>query len=389
MVDETLAHEQLDWDYRELLRDLQSAELPGIGDIAYAVVRGYLPTNIPLPVAPPKTSTHVKRFPQSTTLAEDLAARIGYDQHMLELFIARSGLSMAPGLAAQAFFRGILADDDYQLAIAEGDLRTEWGPALREASRQILTSGEYAELELRGFYDAATRRSKTAQHGMSQADSDDKFNVLGRAPGVHGITTGLARGANFPGNYSNVPEPYKSAIQRSNIRPEYAEIEYHNRYLYPSAFVLRSLAQSGDLGGQAAVEQVLLEIGWKPSFATTVSTAWTGGTTTGDKHTVKAQTQLWATTHKSYVAQEITDAVATGALAAAGVPAATVPAILALWKEERSLIRKQLSPAQIKKAFTGAAINPVTGQAWTQAEATQALLDRGYDHNDATVLLTE
>jgi hypothetical protein len=66
-----------------------------------------------------------------------------------------------------------------------------------------------------------------------------------------------------------------------------------------------------------------------------------------------------------------------------------VPAILALWKEERSLIRKQLSPAQIKKAFTGAAINPITGQAWTQAEATQALLDRGYDHNDATVLLTE
>jgi hypothetical protein len=71
------------------------------------------------------------------------------------------------------------------------------------------------------------------------------------------------------------------------------------------------------------------------------------------------------------------------------VAVAAVPAILALWAHERSLIRKQLSPAQIKKAFTGSAINPVTGQPWTQAEATAALLARGYDQNDATVLLTE
>jgi hypothetical protein len=252
-----------------------------------------------------------------------------------------------------------------------------------------LTAGEYAELELRGFIDTATRRNLTAQHGMSDADSDRLEQVLGRAPAVHGITTGLARGATYPSDYSVVPEPYKSAIQRSNIRPEFADIVYHDRYSYPSGFQIRAETQNGTLS-QAESEQILLELGWKPQWATFFSQAWSGGTATGgDKHTAKAQTQLWATTHKSYVAQEITDAVATGALAAAGVPAATVPAILALWKEERSLIRKQLSPAQIKKAFTGGAINPVTGQAWTQAEATQALLDRGYDHNDATVLLTE
>ncbi len=153
--------------------------------------------------------------------------------------------------------------------------------------------------------------------------------------------------------------------------------------------MLRSLAQSGDLGGQAAVEQVLLEIGWKPSFAQTVSTAWTTGTAATDSHTGKAQTQLWTTTHKSYVAREITDATATQALTAAGVSTGAIPGVLNLWQAERDLIRKQLSPTQIRKALNQSDFNPATGQPWTQADAMQALLDRGYDQNDATVFLEE
>src|SRR5262249_41894862 len=158
---------------------------------------------------------------------------------------------------------------------------------------------------------------------------------------------------------------YKEAIQRSDIRPEFADIVYHDRYTYPSAFVLRSLAQAGDLGGQQAVEQVLLEIGWKPSFATQVSTAWTTSSGGADSHVAKAQTQLWTTTHRSYVAEEIDDATATAALTAAQVSAAAIPQILALWKQERNLVRKQLSPTQIRKAVAGAVVNPATGQPWS------------------------
>jgi hypothetical protein len=389
LVDETLAHERLDWDYRTWLRQLKTAELPGLGDIAMGVVRSALPAPSYVPVPAPTSGLTVPRFPQVNIDPEQLAAALGFDKDMLQLMVARSGLSLAPGLAAQAFFRQLINHNDFVLAIAEGDLRTEWAQTLLDASRQILTAGEYAELELRGFIDAPTRRTLTQQHGMSDADSNRLHDVLGRAPGVHALTTGLARGGTYPGKYANVPEPYRSAIQRSNIREEFAEIEYADRFTYPSAFVLRSLAQAGDLGGQQAVEQVLLEIGWKPSFAKQVSTAWTGGVAAGDKHVAKAETSLWSTTHKSFVAAEIDDATATTALTAAGVAAASIPAVLALWKEERSLIRKQLSPGQIKKAFTTSTINPATGAAWTQAEATAALLARGYDQNDATVLLTE
>jgi hypothetical protein len=411
LVDETLAHEQLDWDYHDLLTKLEQAERPGIGDLAYSVVRGYLPTDINLPVPPPSTNDYVPRFPQSKTKAEDLAAQIGFEPAMLELMVARSGLSMAPVMAANALFRSNAAaainglpnvpnvsaytgkpyvgPNDYLLAISEGDLRTEWAEAVKETARQLLTAGEYAELELRGYIDKPTRRALTEQHGMSHFDSDLLYDVLGRAPSIKQVYIGLARGGTYDGQPKTIPEPFLSAVQRANIRPEWYDIEYALRYSLPSAFVVRTLLKDGAIDATRA-STIFQNEGWPPDLADLVANHYAAsGTGTADPHTGKAQTQLWTTTHKSYVAQEITDAVATGALAAAGVPAATVPAILALWKEERSLIRKQLSPAQIKKAFTGGAINPVTGQAWTQAEATQALLDRGYDHNDATVLLTE
>jgi hypothetical protein len=207
------------------------------------------------------------------------------------------------------------------------------------------------------------------------------FENLGRPLNVHEITTALARGGTYGGDYSSVPQPFRDAIRRSAIRPEYADLAFHNRYTYPSAFVLRSLAQAGDLGGQQAVAKVLEEIGWKPSFATQVSTAWTVGNATGDAHVAKAQTQLWGTTHRSYVGEMIDNTTATTALRAAGVDAAAVPPILTLWNEERSLIRKQLTPAQVKKAYRAGI--------YTLAEAHQLLMDRGYDAADATVLLEE
>ena len=63
--------------------------------------------------------------------------------------------------------------------------------------------------------------------------------------------------------------------------------------------------------------------------------------------------------------------------------------MLALWGEERALIRKQLSPAQVKKAVKEAVPNPATGAPWTVADGLTALLARGYSQADATTLLEE
>jgi hypothetical protein len=389
LLDETLAHEQLDWNYQPYLRALKHAELPGIGDIAYGVVRGILPAPSWVPVAPPTTTTNVKRFPMVDIDPVQLAAALGYDEEMLRLMVGRSGLSLAPGLAAQAFFRGIIADDDYHLAIAEGDLRTEWADTLRHASRQILTAGEYAELELRGYYDRATRLTHTRKHGMSDPDSDLLYDVQGRGMSLHAAFIADRRGGVFKGPTDQIPEWAMFQLQRGNLRPEVYNMEWAQRETLPSAFVIRSLLKDGAITPTEG-ETLLLHSGWPAGLANTVATHYApSGAAASDPHQAKAETQLWTTTHRSYIAEEIDDATATTALSAAGVAAAAVPAILALWAQERSLIRKQLSPTQIRKALNLGVVNPATGVPWTIADAHAALLLRGYDDADATVFLQE
>ena len=327
----------LDQRYVKPIQDRKLAEVVGLGDIGYSVVRGILPTPSWVPVAPPTQGDKVPRFPQVDIDPLELAHKLGYDEDMLRLIVGRSGLSMAPTMAANAEFRGIIGPNDFLLAIAEGDLRTEWAEAVHEASREILTAGQYTELQIRGFSSAAQRRADTAKHGMSVEDSDKLYNVLGRAPSVHAITTGLARGGKYPGNYANVPEPYKSSLQRSSIREEFSEIEYANRYSYPSAFVLRSLAQAGELGDTAAVEAILLDIGWPPQLAAKVAGEWVPVGAKADPWLTKARNHAWTHLQTDYGKGTVTVDQANVVMDAIGVAQAVRPDIFAVWDAAKAV----------------------------------------------------
>jgi hypothetical protein len=304
---------------------------------------------------------------------------------------AASTLSGLPDIPGVTSFAGkpYVGPDDYLLAIAEGDLRTEWADAVKETARQILTAGEYAELELRGYVDKPTRRALTKQHGMSDFDSDLLYDVQGRGMSLHSAFIADRRGGVFKGPTDQIPEWAMFQLQRGNLRPEVYNLEWAQRETLPSAFVIRSLLTGGAID-TAKGEELFLHSGWPADLAHQVATFYGKGTTaTTDAHVTKAQTQLWTTTHRSYVAEEIDDTAAATALSAAGVAAAAVPAILALWAHERSLVRKQLSPTQIRKALNLGVVNPATGAPWTIADAHAALLARGYDDADATVFLQE
>ncbi len=67
--------------------------------------------------------------------------------------------------------------------------------------------------------------------------------------------------------------------------------------------------------------------------------------------------------------------------------AASIPAVLALWQQERELVRKSLSAAQIKKAWAEQIVDPALGAPLTQPQAVQRLTELGYDADDAAVFL--
>lgn len=360
-----------------------------LGAIATAVHRGIMADDGLLVTPVPTGTGNVPRIPVSPldTLAE--FAALGIDPERARVLVADTGLPLSLGEMLTLYNRGEVTETDVKVSIAESNVRNEYMDVALSLARRLLTPHEYAEGELRGLITTAQAKAGAALSGITPADYDLMFGNLGRPLNIHQVTTGLARGGTFGGDYTSVPDgPYRDAIRRSAIRPEYASLDYANRYTYPSAFVLRSLAQAGTLGNAAAVQKVLEEIGWPPAFAKQVAEAWTGSTG-GDSHIGKAQTQLWTTTHTSYKDSEIDDPTATAALQEAGVEAASIPGVLKLWQAERALIRKQLSPAQIVKAVKGGTVNPATGAPWTDADALAALTARGYDQADATTLLNE
>jgi hypothetical protein len=378
----SLVKQGIDRRYLPYLNDLFTDRLSP-ADVAYAIVRGIMDDQGLLPVTPPATTETISRFPVSTIDALAEAEAMGFDKERLRILVGRSGLSMAPVMAANAFFRGVIQQNDYYLAIAEGDLRNEWRDAILDVSRQILTAGEYAQLQLRGFIDAKTRQTLTAKHGMSTEDSDRLYNVLGRSIPVHQITTGEARGGTYDGPTGDIPTAYLSALQREDLRPEFYNLAYANRYTLPSGFQIKAETQSGDIT-QAESKQLLLEAGWNPHWAEVFSTSWAQPkASSSSSHVSKAQNQLWTATHKAYINRNLPATDAQFALTTAGVPTAQQADVLRIWGVERDLIRKELTVKQIVKA---AATDPNYG---TRTQKLDALTALGYSLAEAETLVNE
>lgn len=409
----THALEKQGYDARYLpyFNALKTAELVGIGDIGYAIVRGLLPAPSWVPVPVPSSGGTVPRFPVVPIDPVQLAADLGFSEPMLKIITGRSGLSLAPVMAANALFRGLINDVDFLVAIGEGDLRTEWAQTVRDVSRQILTADQYLESALRGWKDLPTAKSLAAQHGMSDPDAQLLYEIRRRPLTVANITKALARGGTFNPEPGEITDPYSASVHQADLGPEWYDLGEALKYSYPSAFVLRAMAQAGEITAEQT-NAILLSLGWIPWLAAKVTESWTGGTLTdpanppttaaetvgrwtgaaaqaADPNVKKAQTQLWSKTHTSYINAEAVDADAIERLNLLGIPAAAQEAILSLWKSERALIRKQLTPKQIVKALSGGVTNPAAGAAWTQQEALDALMARGYDQADAEVLIAE
>lgn len=369
---------EVEWDaVLEALKD----ERLDMGAVATAVHRGIMAGQGLIIREPPQTPGKIPHVEQSQLDAATEAEAHGFDAERLRILVGNTGLP--PGLMEmlRLLNLGEATEDDVRRAIAQSNLRNEYMDVALALRRQLLTPHEYVENHLRGWSDAGKMHSGAALHGMEAADVDILFQNAGRPIAVHQITTGEARGGTYGGDYAGVPEPYNKALRESNVRPEWGNLAYANRYTYPGAFVIRALAQGGDLT-EAETHQILLDIGWEPGLAAKVSKRWHAGTTAkADPHVAKADTHLWTALHKSYVSEESDEAAITPGLHALGV--ADIATVLSRWNAERALIHAQLTPAQIKKAHKN------LPDKWPRQRALDALLARGYTEDEAATLLDE
>lgn len=356
------------------LKALKAAKLTP-QQIALGIVRSVVRDPGLLAVTLDTSDSNVAKYPEYPGDALTEAAAAGIDEDQLRVMVGTVGLPMAAISAAQAFFKGILTRGAYNQAILEGDTRPEWADTILENARQILTAHDGIEDHLRGWSDENAMYAQTARHGMSQADTDVLFRITGRPLSWHQVWIGLQRGGTYDGPIDDIDPAFLKALRESNIRPEWYNLAWAQRYNYPTAFVLRQLTSSGDIT-PADAEQVLLFEGWEPTFAHKAALGWAPAGQGGQSPIVKSSVTAAVTAiRKAYVIFQTTEADARADLARLTVPQADIDALIKVWDVQSDATLPALTVTQIQKGNL------------TRDQQEAALTRQGYDGDEILELL--
>ena len=317
------------------------------------------------------------------------AAGAGIDFERLQVLANLAGLPPGPEALLTMWNRGYLTEEAVNAGIREGHMKTKWLDAFKRLRWFVLSPQDAASARLRTWIDADESYAIGAMHGATKEQMDLLFLNRGRPASPTQMWRAWARKVVGPRGVPVEFEDHAKAIAISDIRPEYAEMLWGIRFNYPSLFQLNRLVAAGVVDADTAAVWAEYNL-YAPEVVDALRAAWaTAAPKSADPHVTKAQTHVWNATHASYIAEKSTADDVRQRLTLIGTPAAAQADVLALWDSERALIRAELSPTQIVKAYTGKVTNPATGTAWTYDEAKAALLARGYNSDDAETLLAE
>lgn len=306
-------------------------------DLALGMIRGNLP--IPTidgePIVPLGGSTDGSVVPHDPIADIDVmaeAAASGLSPERMATLARNVGLPPGVIEGLNMLNRGIIDEPSFYLLIAQSDARLSWGEFLIQLRRMILTPHEYAELYLRGWIKLQDAYDGAALHGLEPSDLDLLVEMIGRPISAKQIVTGLARGGTFGGIYEGVPEPFLSSIRESNIRPEWGNLDYANRYTYPSLFQLNALVKANAIDPDTARDWAIKE-GLAPEVVDALYKFWQGeqGSST-TAPAVKPKTFTYSQIHQAWRHSIFTDAAALAELEAIGYPAAKAQTLLQTWQ---------------------------------------------------------
>jgi hypothetical protein len=365
-------------DFRPAIRALLGTKLSP-ADVANAVQQGFLPNSGILPEDPggrPPYTPPVEELDQDP-FAE--AAAYGTAPWQLRVLAQLSGNPPGPMELLQMWNRGIITEEAVERGIREGRLKTKWTSALKELRHFLLSPQEAAGLRLRGWITKAEAEELGALRGASPEVMEALYLNRGRPATTRQVHIGYARGGALPGA-ANERDAFAKAVAQSNIRTEYTDLLWASRHTYPSAFVIRGLAQAGTFN-QAETLDILLESGWPPRYAELAAADWTGGSAGAPsaKWLARARTTLFNRVHTEYTGRQLTRDEAIAGLVAATVPGPEAELVVDLWTIEADLIRTELTQAQIVKAWKKGL--------YTFEEALAELVERGMAEADARIRL--
>lgn len=439
MLDTAFAKEQLEPRYWPAIKETLSVLLSP-AEVANAVQQGHLPNNGILPaISPAVTPAEGQSSPDTpdgqppsdvplTTIELDPLAEVagtGVTLERLQVLANLAGLPPGPETLLAMWNRGLITEEAVDAGIREGHMKTKWTGAFKRMRWAVLSGQEYASAHLRQWVTEDEMYAGGALTGHTKHQMDLLFLNRGRPASPTQMWRAWARGVTGPRGVPTAYEDHAKAIAISDIRPEYAEMLWETRYNYPSLFQLNRLVTAGivdaDTGALWAHKSL-----YAPEVVAALKASWTGGSSSAGKKETETQladeyeggfitetefraslTALGYTGHTqdllvhlgdarrtkryrdkaidaiaaAYTNFKVDDTRAAGELAELNVTGAAKDLLLAVWRKQRIDSISLLTPAQVKKAYSGNLI--------TQAQALQELEWRHYTPADASTFLSE
>ena len=277
------------------------------------------------------TGSTVPQAPIPDLDPEAEAAMSGYD---LERFtVLANNVGLPPGIVEglQMLRRGFVTEADFALLVEQSDLRIAWGPKIIQLRDVALTAHDYVQNRLRGWDpDVNDMYAGGALTGQTPANMDILYNIAGRPLSWHQVWIGLQRGGTYDGPTDEIDPAFLKALQESDIRPEWYNLVWAQRYTLPSYFVLKNLVPSPISVADATT--ILLQQGWRPDIAADTANSWGAAASSGSAPTTKTATNAAVTaTGKRYIAGTYTQDEATAQLQALGLSAEEIASLFAIW----------------------------------------------------------
>lgn len=290
-----------------------------------------------------------------------------------------AGLPPGPETALTMLRRGIITEGEFGQMIVEGNTKRKYSDEYLEL-RDVPTRPEVAAgLHLRGWITEAERNAIGALWGYGPEEMEHLYLNRGRPATTRQVHIGWQRGGRLAGA-SSEREAFSQSVKQSNIRPEYEDLLWAQRYTNPSAFVLRALAQDGTFDA-ATTQRILIESGWNPEYAELAATKWAGDDELGPptKWVDRARSRLFTALHNDFMDGSADEDAVRDGLGLAGVAGAEIGPILALWRFERDRTLRDLTQAQVIKLYKTTV--------WTRDQAQARLEDLGMAPSEASALL--
>jgi len=327
---EGLRHLRIENDYFAHLRGLRQVLLTP-GELAQARQRGFID--------------------QARQYAE--AELQGVDNDRAEVQFKSAGLPPPTERALSMWRRGIISEAEFKQTIVEGNEKLKYQDEEAALFHPLLTPATIVNQRLRGWRDTAWMDARLAEHGFTAEQAKDLFEGQGRPITNRQVFIGERRGGVYNGPTGAIDPPFLKSLQESNIRPEWYNLAWAQRHSLPSAFVLRRLAQDGDITPEQTRE-LLMWSGWPTFLVDAVVTSWTGaagGTTAVDARVKSAQTQAVTEIRSAYLLGQSDEATERGWMVRVGIDAAVQDGLFPIWDVMREVPQKGLSAAQIVKAY--------------------------------------